>query len=58
MGKLTTKDLRDDNLKGTQWIGIVEDTNDDIFEGRCKIRVFGKMDQRQATAWILYTRYL
>jgi len=47
MGKLTTKDLRDDNLKGTQWIGIVEDINDDIFEGRCKIRVFGKMDQRQ-----------
>ena len=47
MGKLTTKDLKDDNLKGTQWIGIVEDTEDDIFEGRCRIRVFGKMDQRE-----------
>jgi hypothetical protein len=47
MGKLTTKDLKDDNLKGTQWIGIVESTDDDIFEGRCKIRVFGKMDQRE-----------
>ena len=46
MGKLTTKDLKDDNLKGTQWIGIVENTDDDIFEGRCRIRVFGKMDQR------------
>ena len=46
MGKLTTKDLKDDNLKGTQWIGIVENTEDDIFEGRCRIRVFGKMDQR------------
>lgn len=47
MGKLTTKDLKDDNLKGTQWIGIVESTEDDIFEGRCRIRVFGKMDQRE-----------
>tara|TARA_Y100000389_G_scaffold95890_1_gene92533 strand:+ start:5462 stop:6358 length:897 start_codon:yes stop_codon:yes gene_type:complete len=63
MGKLTTKDLRDDNLKGTQWIGIVEDTNDDIFEGRCKIRVFGKMDQRQdpedpASAFVMPTASL
>ena len=47
MGKLTTKDLKADNLKGSQWIGIVEDTNDDLFEGRCRIRVFGKMDQRE-----------
>ena len=47
MGKLTTKELKDDNLKGTQWIGIVENTDDDIFEGRCRIRVFGKMDQRE-----------
>ena len=46
MGRLKTKDLKDDNLKGTQWIGIVEDNADDIFEGRCKVRVFGKMDQR------------
>jgi hypothetical protein len=44
--KLTVKDLKTDNLKGSQWIGIVEDTNDDLFEGRCKIRVLGKMDQR------------
>lgn len=44
--KLSAKDLKSDNLKSTQWIGIVEDTNDDLFEGRCKIRVFGKMDQR------------
>ena len=27
MGKLTTKELKDDNLKGTQWIGIVENTD-------------------------------
>ena len=44
--KLSAADLRSDNLKGSQWIGIVEDTNDDLFEGRCKIRVLGKMDQR------------
>lgn len=46
MGKLTSADLRSDNLKDTQWIGIVEETNDDLFEGRCRIRVLGKMDQR------------
>jgi len=46
MGKLTTRELASDNLKGTQWIGIVEDNNDDLFEGRCRIRVYGKMDQR------------
>ena len=44
--KLSAKDLKTDDLKGSQWIGIVEDTNDDLFEGRCKIRVLGKMDQR------------
>ncbi len=44
--KLSAKDLRTDDLRGSQWIGIVEDTNDDLFEGRCKVRVLGKMDQR------------
>ena len=63
MGKLTTKDLKDDNLKGTQWIGIVENTDDDIFEGRCRIRVFGKMDQREdpedpSSAYIMPTESL
>ena len=46
MGRLTTKELRTDNLKGTQWVGVIEDTDDDLFEGRVRIRVFGKMDQR------------
>jgi hypothetical protein len=46
MGKLTSKELRVDNLKSSDWIGIVEDNSDDLFEGRCKIRVFGKMDQK------------
>lgn len=44
--KISIKDLRSDDLKNTQWLGRVEDTNDNLFEGRCKIRVFGKMDQR------------
>jgi len=44
--KISAKDLRSDNLKGTQWIGIVENTDDELLEGRCKIRVLGKMDQR------------
>jgi hypothetical protein len=44
--KISVKDLRTDNLKDTTWIGIVEDNNDELFEGRCKIRVLGKMDQR------------
>lgn len=46
MGALTGRELRSDNLKGTQWIGIVEDTEDELFESRCRVRVFGKMDQR------------
>jgi hypothetical protein len=44
--KVSARDLRSDNLKGTQWIGIVENTDDELLEGRCKIRVLGKMDQR------------
>lgn len=44
--KISIKDLRSDDLKNTQWVGRIEDTNDELFEGRCKIRVFGKMDQR------------
>jgi hypothetical protein len=44
--KIVSKDLKSDNLLATQWIGIVENNNDDLFEGRCKVRVLGKMDQR------------
>ena len=46
MGKVNPTDFNADNLRTTQWVGIVEDTADDIFEGRCKIRVYGKMDDR------------
>jgi len=44
--KISSKDFREDNLIGTQWVGIVEDNADPLFEGRCKVRVLGKFDQR------------
>ena len=43
-------DLKEDDLKTSNWIGIVEDVDDPLFEGRCRIRVFGKMDQREGDA--------
>ena len=46
MGKVNPANFNSDDLRSTQWVGIVEDTNDNIFEGRCKIRVYGKMDDR------------
>jgi hypothetical protein len=46
MAKVDPANFNADDLRTTQWVGIVEDTNDDIFEGRCKIRVYGKMDDR------------
>ena len=46
MGKVNPANFNADDLRSTQWIGIVEDTADDIFEGRCKIRVYGKLDDR------------
>jgi hypothetical protein len=45
--KISVKDLISDNLVGTQWVGVIEDTEDPLFEGRCRIRVFGKFDMRQ-----------
>jgi hypothetical protein len=32
------------NLKGTEWLGEVEDNNDPKFAGRCKVRVYGIFD--------------
>lgn len=46
MGLLNARELQNDNLTGTQWVGIVEDNEDELFEGRCRIRVYGKMDKR------------
>jgi hypothetical protein len=31
-------------LKGTEWLGEVEDNNDPEFSGRCKVRIFGVFD--------------
>ena len=45
--KISVKDLISDNLIGTQWVGVIEDTEDPLLEGRCRIRVFGKFDMRQ-----------
>jgi hypothetical protein len=44
--KLSVTDLIRDNLTGTQWVGIIEDNQDPIFQGRCKVRVYGKFDGR------------
>lgn len=44
--KLSVADLAKDNLIGTQWVGIIEDNQDPIFQGRCKVRVYGKFDGR------------
>ena len=49
MAKVDPANFNADDLRTTQWVGIVEDTNDDIFEGRCRIRVYGKMDDRVDT---------
>ena len=46
MGKPNPTNFNAEDLRTTQWVGIVEDSNDDIFEGRCKMRVYGKMDDR------------
>ena len=44
--KIGRSEFTQDNLTGTQWIGIVEDTEDPKFEGRIKVRVYGKFDGR------------
>lgn len=38
------ENLSYDNLSDSEWLGEVVDNNDDLKEGRCKIRVFGKFD--------------
>jgi hypothetical protein len=44
--KIGAREFQSDNLTGTQWVGIVEDNADPLFEGRCKVRVHGKLDGR------------
>jgi hypothetical protein len=38
-------DLVKDNLKTMKFKGVVEDNNDTLKKGRCKIRIFGKFDE-------------
>lgn len=35
------------NLKGTEWLGEVEDNADPDFAGKCKVRIFGLLDGRE-----------
>ena len=44
--KIGSREFQSDNLTGTQWVGVVEDNADPLFEGRCKVRVHGKLDGR------------
>ena len=44
--KIGSAEFAQDNLTGTQWVGLVEDTEDPKFEGRVKVRVYGKFDGR------------
>jgi hypothetical protein len=39
------KNVYKDNLDGTVWLGEVVDTEDPLFSGRIKIKVFGKFDE-------------
>jgi hypothetical protein len=38
--------ITDDNLVGTFWLGKIVDVEDPNQEGRCRIRIFGKLDAR------------
>ena len=61
--KISAKEFQTDNLKDSQWVGIVEDNQDPLFEGRCRIRVLGKLDGRvdptdDTSAYIIPTESL
>jgi len=47
--KISSKDFKIDNLVGTQWVALVEDVEDPLFEGRCRVRILGKLDGREET---------
>lgn len=38
------KDIYNDNIRDTHWLGEVMDNEDPLLQGRCKIKVFGKFD--------------
>lgn len=41
----SNKNLNEDNLSNSYWIGEVVDINDPLFEGRIRVRVYGKFDE-------------
>ena len=38
---------KEDTLQ-TSYVGVIEDVEDPTFEGRCRVRVFGKLDALDA----------
>lgn len=38
------KELINDNIRDTHWLGEVLDNQDPLMNGRCKVKVFGKFD--------------
>lgn len=46
----TGKELMNDNIRETHWIGEVVDNNDPKLLGRCKVKVFGKFDKLTSDA--------
>jgi hypothetical protein len=44
------RDLIEDNLSNSYWVGDVVDIDDPIFEGRIKVRVYGKFDELEVEA--------
>lgn len=43
--KSNHKNKFQEELIGTEWLGIIVNTSDELFMGRCKVRVFEKFDE-------------
>jgi len=41
---MNSKELINDNIRDTHWLGEVMDNQDPLKNGRCKVKVFGKFD--------------
>jgi hypothetical protein len=44
------KNIQDDNLHGTNWLGEVVDIEDPLRDGRIRVKVFGKFDELETEA--------
>lgn len=56
--KINAKEFQSDNLVGTQWVALVEDVEDPLFEGRCRVRVLGKLDGREKAEQNIEGQYI